>query len=163
MEEPTLHILIVSDSHGDTSNLKEAMLLHPEISRVLHCGDGEADVTALGAAYPSVHFDAVRGNCDLGGLFPLQRLLRIAGKRIFMTHGHAYGTKYGLNQLLEQGRKDRADVVLFGHTHRRLIERRDGILVVNPGSIAGRFPARVATYVILDLGDGAVTAEGYEL
>lgn len=158
-----LHILIVSDSHGDTSNLKEAMLLHPEITRVLHCGDGEADVTALSVAYPSVHFDAVRGNCDLGGLFPLQRLLRIAGRRIFMTHGHAYGTKYGLDELVGQGRKERADVVLFGHTHRRLIERRGSILVVNPGSIAGRFPARAATYVILDLGDDGVTAAGFEL
>ena len=158
-----MRILIVSDSHGDTSNLKEAMLLHPEITRVLHCGDGEADVTALGAAYPSVRFDAVRGNCDPGGLFPLQRLLCIAGKRIFMTHGHAYGTKYGLNELLERGCKNRADIVLFGHTHRRLIERRDGILLVNPGSIAGRFPARAATYVVLDLEGGAVTAEGYEL
>jgi hypothetical protein len=158
-----MHILIVSDSHGDTSNLKEAMLLHPEITRILHCGDGEADITALGAAYPSVRFDAVRGNCDLGEVFSLQRLLCIAGKRIFMTHGHAYGIKYGVDELVAQERKDRADVVLFGHTHRRLIEHQDGILLINPGSIAGRFPARVATYVVLDLGDGAVTAEGYEL
>ena len=163
MEEPILHILIVSDSHGDTSNLKEVMLLHPEITRVLHCGDGEADVAALAMAFPAVSFDAVRGNCDLGGLFPLQRLVRIAGKRIFMTHGHAYGTKHGLDELLERGRKERADVVLFGHTHRRLIERRGSILVVNPGSIAGRFPARAATYVILDLEDDTVTAEAYEL
>jgi predicted phosphodiesterase len=92
-----LHILIVSDSHGNTPNLKEAMLLHPEISHVLHCGDGEADV------------------------------------------------------------------VVFGHTHRRLIERRGSIVLVNPGSIAGRFPARTATYVIPDLQDGAVTAKEYEL
>jgi putative phosphoesterase len=158
-----MHILVVSDSHGNTSNLKEAMRRHPEITRVLHCGDGEADVAALSTAYPSVRFDAVRGNCDLGALFPLQRLLRIADRRIFMTHGHNYGTKYGVKLLLEQGRKDRADVVLFGHTHRRLIERQNGILLVNPGSIGGRFPARTATYVVLDLSDGVVTAEGYEL
>ena len=158
-----MRILVVSDSHGNTSNLKEAMLRYPEVTRVLHCGDGEADVAALSAAYPSVRFDAVRGNCDLGALLPLQRLLRIAGRRIFMTHGHSYGTKYGMELLLEQGRKERADVVLFGHTHRRLIERQDGILLVNPGSIGGRFPARTATYVILNLSDGVITAEGYEL
>jgi uncharacterized protein len=74
-------MLVVSDSHGNTSNLKEAMLLHPEITRVLHCGDGEADVAVLSAAYPSVRFDAVRDNCDLGALFPLQRLLRIRHSR----------------------------------------------------------------------------------
>jgi putative phosphoesterase len=158
-----VRILVVSDSHGNTSNLKEAMHRHPEVTRVLHCGDGEADVAALATAFPSVSFDAVRGNCDRGGLFPLQRVLRIAGRRIFMTHGHCYGIKYGVGSLLEQGHKDRAEVVLFGHTHHRLIERHEGILLVNPGSIAGRFPARTATYVVLDLADGMVTAEGYEL
>ncbi|MHB8106314.1 MAG: YfcE family phosphodiesterase [Candidatus Cryosericum sp.] len=158
-----MHILVASDSHGDTSNLKEAMRRHPDITRVFHCGDGEADVVALSAAYPSVCFDAVRGNCDLGAVFPLHRLLRVAGRRIFMTHGHCYGTKYGLEGLIEQGRKTRAEVVVFGHTHRRLIERRDGILLVNPGSIGGRFPARMATYVVLELADGVVTAEEYEL
>jgi putative phosphoesterase len=68
-----------------------------------------------------------------------------------------------MEPLLEQGRKDCADVVLFGHTHRRLIERRDGILLVNPGSITGRFPARAATYAILNLSEIGITAEGYEL
>jgi len=57
------------------------MLLHPEITRVLLCADGEADVAVLSAAYPSVRFDAVRGNCDLGALFPLQRLMRIRHSR----------------------------------------------------------------------------------
>lgn len=158
-----MQILVVADSHGDTSSIREAMLLHPEITRVLHCGDGEADVVALARAYRLVRFDAVRGNCDAGALFPLQRLLRIDGRRIFMTHGHAYGTKYGLDELVEQGRKDRVEVVLFGHTHRLLIEREGGILLVNPGSIAGRFPARKATYAILNLTDSGVTAVGHEL
>ncbi len=158
-----MHILVVADSHGDTSSIREAMTRHPEITRVLHCGDGEADVVALSTAFPSIRFDGVRGNCDLGALFPLQRLLRIGGRRIFMTHGHAYGTKYGVDELVEQGRKDRADVVLFGHTHRPLIERERGILLVNPGSISGRFPARRATYAILDLTDDGVTATGFDL
>jgi len=158
-----MNILIVADSHGDTSSIREAMTRHPEITRVLHCGDGEADVVSLIAGFPSVRFDAVRGNCDLGALFPLQRLLRIDGKRIFMTHGHAYGTKYGVDELVEQGRKDRADAVLFGHTHRPLIEHQGGILLVNPGSIAGRFPARRATYAILNLSDEGVSATGFDL
>jgi hypothetical protein len=139
------------------------MRLHPDITRVLHCGDGDADVISLQAMLPDIRFDAVRGNCDLGEVFPLQRLLRIGGRRIFMTHGHAYGTKYGVDELVAQGRKDRADVVLFGHTHHPLIEREGGILLVNPGSIAGRFPARRATYAILDLTDAGITAVGYDL
>lgn len=120
-------------------------------------------MAALVTAFPAISFDAVRGNCDLGGIFPMECVLRIAGKQIFMTHGHCYSIKTGLESLLAQGHKKRADVVLFGHTHRRLIEWQDGILLANPGSIAGRFPARTATYVLLDLADGAVSAEGYEL
>jgi hypothetical protein len=132
------------------------MSRHPQITRVLHCGDGEADVVALSATFPSVRFDGVRGNCDLGALFPLQRLLRIGGRRIVMTHGHAYRIKYGVDGHLEQGHKDRADAVLFGHTHRPLVEGKGGILLVNPGSFAGRFPARRATYAILELTDDGV-------
>ncbi|MGB9666873.1 MAG: metallophosphoesterase [Candidatus Cryosericum sp.] len=158
-----MQILVVADSHGDTLGMREALRLHPLVARVLHCGDGEADVLAMARAYPLVRFDGVRGNCDLGALFPLTRLLRICGRRIFMTHGHAYGIKYGMDELVEQGRKDRADAVLFGHTHHPLIERRDGILLVNPGSIAGRFPARKATYALLELSDTGVTATGFEL
>jgi len=158
-----MQILVVADSHGDTSHIREAMLRHPDIARVLHCGDGEADVVALARAYPLVCFDGVSGNCDLDRLFPLQRLLRLDGRRIFMTHSHAYGIQYGLNELLERGRKARADVVLFGHTHHPLIERESGILLVNPGSIAGRFPARKATYAVLDLSDSGMTATGFEL
>ena len=158
-----MHILVVSDSHGDTSGLKQAIGRHPEVTHVLHCGDGEADVAALVTVFPVISFDAVRGNCDLGGLFPVERILQIAGTRVFMTHGHCYGTKLGMESLLAQGHKKRADVILFGHTHHHLIERQEGILLVNPGSIAGRFPARTATYVLLDLADGAVSAEAYEL
>lgn len=158
-----VHILVVGDSHGDTGSLRQAIRRHPDITRVLHCGDGEADVIALRSAFPSLGFDAVRGNCDLGEVFPLELVLRIAGRRVFVTHGHCYGTKVSMESLLEQGRSARADIVLFGHTHHPLIERREGILVVNPGSIAGRFPARTATYAVLDLSEGDITAELYEL
>ncbi|MCE5192611.1 metallophosphoesterase [bacterium] len=158
-----MQILVVADSHGDTSNIREAMRLHPDIARVLHCGDGEADVVALSRAYPLVDFDGVHGNCDRGALFPLDRLLRIGGRRIFMTHGHSFGINYGVDGLVEQAKKDRADAVLFGHTHRPLIEQVGGILLVNPGSIAGRFPARKATYAILDLSASGITATGFEL
>ena len=158
-----VRILVIADSHGDTSSVRQAIGLHPDVTRVLHCGDGEADVIALRSAFPSLSFDAVRGNCDLGGVFPLELLLRIRGRRIFMTHGHCYGAKVSMESLLEQGRAARADAVLFGHTHHPLIERRDGILLVNPGSIAGRFPARAATYAILELSASGVTAKAYEL
>lgn len=158
-----VRILVVADSHGDTDSLRQAIRRHPDVTRVLHCGDGEADVIAMRSAFPSLALDAVRGNCDLGEVFPLDLLLRVGGRRIFMTHGHCYGTKVSMESLLAQGRTARADVVFFGHTHHPLIERRDGILLINPGSIASRFPARAATYAVLDLSASGVAAEACEL
>jgi predicted phosphodiesterase len=46
-----VRILVVSDSHGNTSNLKKAMSQHPGATRVLHCGDGEADGAITAEAY----------------------------------------------------------------------------------------------------------------
>ena len=47
----------------------------------------------------------------------------------------------------------RVDVIVFGHSHQPINERRDGILMFNPGSpVAGR-GGEGNTYGILELGE----------
>ena len=41
---------------------------------------------------------------------------------------------YGLHDLMEKAKGVRADLALYGHTHRPSQETRDGVLLVNPGS-----------------------------
>ncbi len=69
---------------------------------------------------------------------PARRCLTLAGKRVLMVHStpweprgeyiHPHSAK-----LARFGEAD-AEVVLYGHTHCQLVERINGVLVINPGS-----------------------------
>ena len=89
----------------------------------------------LGAIAP---VEAVWGNVDdraMPGL--VERVhVEIGGCRIVVTHGHELGapTPMRLAQRYE------GDVIVYGHTHRALVERIGTQLVVNPGAAgAARF------------------------
>jgi putative phosphoesterase len=59
------------------------------------------------------------------------------GKKIFITHGHMYNVKSTLYELANEAISQKADIVLFGHTHNRYSEYRDEIHFLNPGSLHG--------------------------
>ena len=117
---------------------------------ILHLGDGASDATALHAQFPHIPLQAVRGNCDFGGTFPLLNGLDIAGKHIVMTHGHRYGVKSGYAGLIRMGQEMDADILLFGHTHIAHYEELDGMHILNPG------PA-CAGYGLIQIKDGEIS------
>ena len=120
---------VISDTHG---------LLRPEaiaalagVAHVVHAGDvGGADVLdGLSRVAPVT---AVRGNNDFGAWadrLPETARVTIAHARILVVHdAHA----------LAGEPPEGVDVVIAGHSHRPLVERRDGVLHVNPGSAGPR-------------------------
>ena len=124
---------LISDTHG---------LVRPEVFRalegvelLLHAGDvGGQDVLAeLGAIAP---VRAVHGNCDPPGQPGLSADLglRIEGVTVHVSHGHELGQPTAARLLARYG----ADVIVYGHTHRPLIERSGARLVVNPGAAGPR-------------------------
>jgi putative phosphoesterase len=146
-----MKILVASDSHGNTQALLDAVFdVSPQL--VLHLGDGERDCDKLRGVYPDLTVRAVRGNCDLRSREPDYDEFVVENKRIFMTHGHMYGVKTGLDSVLNAGFLRSADILLFGHTHRAFREELDGMLVLNPGSIG----LGAKTYTVLDIEHGAV-------
>ena len=51
----------------------------------------------------------------------------------------------------EEGAARNADIIMFGHTHRPYFEERDGITVLNPGSLSfPRQEGRKSSYMILE-------------
>ncbi len=54
-------------------------------------------------------------------------------------------------QIREEGAARNADIIMFGHTHRPYFEERDGITVLNPGSLSfPRQEGRKSSYMILE-------------
>jgi putative phosphoesterase len=153
-----MKILVASDSHGNTQALLDAVFdTAPQL--FLHLGDYERDCDKIRAVYPLLTVRAVRGNGDVRSREPDYDEFVQEDRKIFMTHGHLHGVKTSLDSVLNAGFLRRADILLFGHTHRAFREELDGMLVLNPGSIG--FGAK--TYAVLEIEHGAVKCELFSL
>ncbi|MGY6212529.1 metallophosphoesterase [Cytobacillus firmus] len=153
-----MKVLIVSDSHGLTSELSQIREIHPDMDVMIHCGDSElqADDESLKG------YAAVRGNCDFDADFPEDRIEEAGGFRIFVTHGHKYSVKSTLMNLSYRARELKADIVCFGHSHSLGAEMSEGILFINPGSIRLPRGRNERTYVILENRGKDVTLDVYD-
>ncbi len=149
--EMSMKIIVMSDSHGNTQALIDAVFdEQPQL--ILHLGDYERDCGKVREAYPMIDLRAVRGNCDFRAREPEYDEFVVQDKRIFMTHGHQYGVKTGLNSVMNSGFARRADILLFGHTHIPYYDVVEGMYIVNPGSIA----FREQTYAVLEIEHGVI-------
>lgn len=132
-----MKVLVVSDSHSGLSYMRSwARLLAPQV--IIHLGDYFEDGQVLGQEFPDSRLIQVPGNCDQFlsiGTAPETIFADIGGVKIYMTHGHRHRVKSGTGQLLAAARTAKADVVLYGHTHRpECYQTSDGMWVMNPGS-----------------------------
>ena len=88
-------------------------------------------------------------------MLPDQIAIDAGGRSIHVSHGHELGSPTPAKLL----KRYSADILMFGHTHRALIERDGDRLVVNPGA-AG--PARFnlkPSIAILRISHGRAEAE----
>ncbi|HEY3935068.1 MAG TPA: metallophosphoesterase family protein [Gemmatimonadales bacterium] len=144
---------VISDTHG---------LLRPEVfdafsgvDQILHAGDvGNIDIlTELEVIAPVT---AVYGNTDGGELrAQLPRVARVEldGFIIVVTHGDQFGRDVTPAQL-QQAFPD-ADIIVYGHTHRPLLELADVVVtVMNPGSAGPRRHDLPASIGIMELEAG---------
>lgn len=132
-----MRILVLSDSHGDESAIQRAVLAQPRAEVVIHLGDGEAECARARRSFPEKMFLQVRGNCDWASELPVTGLFETEGVKVFYTHGHAYGVKSGLYNAVCGAREQGARVLLYGHTHKALMDYEDGLYILNPGSLSG--------------------------
>ena len=150
-----MKILVFSDSHGSMGKMVEAME-HERPQHVFFLGDHYRDGMELSSLYPDVSMDLVRGNCDWGKA-PDLRVVELEGVRFLLTHGHLQYVKSGLDELVQEGLHRQVNVVCFGHTHLAKVVYRQGIYLMNPGTVGG-CRAREGYGVIHALG-GSVNLE----
>jgi putative phosphoesterase len=127
---------VISDTHG---LLRPAVFdVFREVDHILHGGDvGRPEILVELEALAPV--TAVYGNVDgheLRARLPQVRELELDGCAIVVTHGDQFGhpTPAKLHAAFP-----RADVIVFGHTHRPLLELVDRtVTVMNPGGAGPR-------------------------
>lgn len=125
-----LRIGLISDTHG---------LLRPEAvealrgcDHILHAGDVHTP-DVLPALRLIAPVTAVRGNNDRGDwadALPEFEVVEFGSVAVYLRHDPA--------ELDIDPAAAGIRVAVFGHTHRPLIEERNGVLYVNPGSAGPR-------------------------
>ena len=148
--EPPLRIGLISDTHDLVR--PEALAFLAGSDRIVHAGDicSPGVLEALAAVAP---LTAVRGNNDRGAWAARLReseLVDVGGVWLYAIHD--------LAQLDIDPIAAGVAVVVSGHSHRPLVERRDGVLFINPGSAGPRrfsLPISVGELTIVD---GAASA-----
>ena len=146
-----MKILIVSDTHGIDEGIEEAISLSRPFDMLIHCGDVEGREYYI-EALSDTTCCIIAGNNDYFSDLDREVTLTLEGKHILVTHGHSYGVSMDIAGLVEEAVYRECDIVLFGHTHKPLVTNRNGVLVVNPGSLAyPRQPGRRPSYAIMTL------------
>ncbi len=125
---PPLRIGLISDTHGLLR--PQALAAMRDCVAIVHAGDiGKPEILDALRALAPLH--AIRGNIDTAPwaqALPDTLDLDIAGIRLHVLHD------------LKTLARDPAsvDVVVSGHSHKPLLQTRDGVLYVNPGSAGPR-------------------------
>lgn len=135
-----MKILVVSDIHYAKNTFFD-IFEKEKCDKVLFLGDGFQAIDEFKRLYPYTDVYKVRGNCDFCYDENLSLEIKIAGKNIFLTHGHQFEVKSGLDLLIANGKVRKADIVLFGHTHIQYANEDNGFLLLNPGSVASGYYA----------------------
>ncbi|MGI6068938.1 MAG: metallophosphoesterase family protein [Blautia sp.] len=144
-----MKILVVSDTHGKDENLERVLEKEKPIDALIHCGDieGQEDYIQAVAECP-VHM--VAGNNDFFSDLDREMELELAGKKVFVTHGHYYGVSLDLGRIVDEALDRGSQVVMFGHIHKPVCEEDNGVLVLNPGSLAyPRQEGRKPSYAVI--------------
>src|SRR5690554_6362216 len=96
-----MKIVVISDTHGE--NILGAVREIENIDIIIHLGDYYKDVFPLEKVLKTPIY-YVKGNCDFAPDVPTQLMIELSNKKVFLTHGHWYNVKLGIDEL-----KDKTD------------------------------------------------------
>lgn len=157
--------LVVSDIHGALPRLEKVLTFFNDnhydmlliLGDILNYGPRNGVPEGLDAPHIVERLNtladkivAVRGNCDsevdqMLLKFPCMSdysILIAGNKRIFLTHGH----KYNEDNLTGLS----IDIIFFGHTHLWKLDKHNGVVVCNTGSITFPKGGNVPTFATIE-------------
>ena len=146
-----MKVLIVSDSHKKNENIEKVLKKVKPIDLMIHCGDAEGaeDYIRELAECPLI---IVAGNNDFFSQLDREKVFNVDKYKVFLTHGHYYYVSMGVERLVEEAKQRGVDIVMYGHTHKPMLDIREDVVIINPGSISyPRQDGRVPTYMIMEI------------
>lgn len=157
VNNPSIRIGVLSDTHLPGSPEAHDFLrslikdvLAP-VDLILHAGDlVSPDLLNAFYNYP---FHAVRGNMDPASKdVPFKKVIHVREFAIGLIHG--WGPVAGLEARVEEEFAGTPiDCLVYGHSHRPVCHRHNGILFFNPGSATDRRSMDYHSVGLLEVAD----------
>ncbi len=154
-----MKIVVISDTHIPDRAAGLPVKLTEEIrsaDMVIHAGDFVGFEFFQKLKSLCKDLKAVCGNMD-----PLEIKTSLPQKEIFKVGNFKIGVFHGYgapNRILEiinsEFKSEKLDIIVFGHTHSALNEKREGIVFFNPGSPTDKLCVDCNTYGVIEINDG---------
>jgi putative phosphoesterase len=157
-----MKILLIGDTHSYLETAAQAIEKNRMVDLIIHLGDYYRDAVILSSMFPGIPLEYVYGNSDIAvGNTCAEKILEVSEKKVFITHGHRYTVEAGYDRLLQKAREIKADMVLFGHTHKAEMFKEKGIVFINPGSISSPQNTLKCTYVVINIEGRKISSKIY--
>ena len=150
-----MKVLVFSDSHGAVNLAEEMLNKEKECSLVFFLGDGIEETEKMRDRYKDKKFILVKGNNDWYSQVDTEAYKYIDGLTIMSCHGHKFNVRFALRSLLNSAESVRANIALYGHTHKSAMynDPLTGICAINPGALCE------GKYAVLTIVKGAFDIE----
>ena len=147
-----MKIGILSDSHDNLPKIEQAVKFfkRQKIGFLLHAGDFVAPFAVLKLRALKCDWRGVFGNNDgeKNGLTRISKgrirkgplKIRLAGRKIILAHD--------INSI--HPKEEKADLLVYGHSHKPEVKKLNAKLLVNPGECGGWLSGR-SSVAIVDL------------
>lgn len=146
-----MKILVVSDTHRKNENYLKIVEAIGKLDMVIHLGDVEGSEYTIQEAV-SCPVEMVAGNNDFFSDLPSEKTIQIGKYKVLITHGHRYYIGMGNEMLKREAIVEGVDIVMYGHTHRPVIDISKNIIAINPGSLSyPRQENRKPSYIIMEI------------
>lgn len=136
-------IAVFSDTHGNSRGVRDAVRHNGPFDMLVHLGDGVGDGESV-AAEVGIVFRGVGGNEDHFRVtaMPAEDIFRVGPWTFLAVHGHQMEINpyhpeslwdTHVKEMARRAKRKDAHVFLFGHTHKFMLRKEDGIFICNPG------------------------------
>ena len=146
-----MRILIISDTHRQNSNYLKVVDQVSPVDMVIHCGDVEGSEYLI-EEVAGCPVEMVAGNNDIFSDLPREKEFQIGSYKVWLTHGHNYYVAMGNEVLKEEAISRGVDIVMYGHTHKPVVDIGKQVTAINPGSLT--YPRQVGkrpSYILREI------------
>lgn len=150
-QEEMMKILIISDTHRQHESLKKVLKKEGKIDLLIHLGDVEGYEEYI-EELAGCPVEMVAGNNDFFSSLEKEKEIRIGRYKVLLTHGHYYYVSMETSMIKQEAISRGCDIVMYGHTHKPVVEYDPYVIALNPGSLSyPRQKNRKPSYIIMNV------------